>query len=139
MPEDRHVCVMDNYVPETTLTREVDFLVCRIEDHIYTKFWEHKFSACAFSNGMERAVHDELRRQLNLAYHHTDHRQAIKSLGTTVAWLRRLNPDAAASLAEGLEETLTVVRLGVPELLRKTLSTTNPIETAGLLPENWSM
>ena len=74
--------------------------------------------------------HDELRRQLNLAYHHTDHRQAVKSLGTTVAWLRRLNPDAAASLAEGLEETLTVVRLGVPELLRKTLSTTNPIESA---------
>lgn len=74
--------------------------------------------------------HDELRRQLNLAYHHTDHRQAVKALNTTVAWLRRLNPDAAASLQEGLEETLTVVRLGVPELLRKTLSTTNPIESA---------
>lgn len=74
--------------------------------------------------------HDELRRQLNLAYHHTDHRQAVKALNTTVAWLRRLNPDAAASLQEGLEETLTVVRLGVPELLRKTLATTNPIESA---------
>ena len=74
--------------------------------------------------------HDELRRQLNLAYHHTDHRQAVQSLNTTVAWLRRLNPDAAASLAEGLQETLTVVRFGVPELLRKTLSTTNPIESA---------
>lgn len=74
--------------------------------------------------------HDELRRQLNLAYHHTDHRQAVKALGTTVAWLRRLNPDAAASLQEGLEETLTVVRLGVPELLRKSLATTNPIESA---------
>jgi transposase-like protein len=74
--------------------------------------------------------HDELRRQLNLAYHHTDHRQAIKALDTTVAWLRRLNPDAAASLQEGLEETLTVVRLGVPELLRKSLATTNPIESA---------
>lgn len=74
--------------------------------------------------------HDELRRQLNLAYHHTDHRQALKALNTTVAWLRRLNPDAAASLQEGLEETLTVVRLGVPELLRKSLATTNPIESA---------
>ena len=38
--------------------------------------------------------------------------------------------DAAASLEEGLEETLTVVRLNVPALLRKTLSTTNPIESA---------
>jgi putative transposase len=74
--------------------------------------------------------HDELRRQLNLAYHHTDHRQALKALNTTVAWLRRLNPDAANSLQEGLEETLTVVRLGVPEMLRKTLATTNPIESA---------
>jgi putative transposase len=74
--------------------------------------------------------HDELRRQLNLAYHHTDHRQAVKALNTTVAWLRRLNPDAAASLQEGLEETLTVVRLGMPELLRKSLATTNPIESA---------
>lgn len=74
--------------------------------------------------------HDELRRQLNLAYHHADHRQALKALNTTVAWLRRLNPDAAASLQEGLEETLTVVRLGVPELLRKSLATTNPIESA---------
>jgi hypothetical protein len=33
---------------------------------------------------------------------------------------------AAASLEEALEETLTVVRLGVPELLRKALSTTRP-------------
>ena len=42
----------------------------------------------------------------------------------------RINPDAAASLREGLEETLTVVRLGVPGALRRTLATTNPIESA---------
>jgi putative transposase len=74
--------------------------------------------------------HDELRRRLNEAYHDTDYQRALNSLRGTVQWLRRLNPDAAASLEEGLEETLTVVRLGVPELLRKTLSTTNPIESA---------
>ena len=45
-------------------------------------------------------------------------------------WLERINPDAALSLREGLEETLTVVRLGLPEVLRKTLATTNPIESA---------
>jgi transposase-like protein len=45
-------------------------------------------------------------------------------------WLERLSPDAAASLREGLEETLTVVRLGVAEPLRRTLSTTNPVESA---------
>jgi len=39
-------------------------------------------------------------------------------------------PSAASSLREGLDETLTVHKLGVPGLLRQTLSTTNPIESA---------
>lgn len=80
--------------------------------------------------------HDELSRQLSVAWQETDHRQALKLLRTTVEWLRRLSPDAAASLEEGLEETLTVVRLRVPALLRKTLSTTNPIESAFSVAES---
>lgn len=43
-----------------------------------------------------------------------------------VRYLERLNPSAAASLREGLEETLTLHRLGVTGLLKKTLLTTNP-------------
>jgi putative transposase len=77
-----------------------------------------------------------LSRQLNAAYHETDYAQALKGLKTTARWLERLNPDAAASLREGMEETLTVVRLGVPELLRRTLATTNPIESAFSVAEN---
>jgi len=72
----------------------------------------------------------ELLRQLNAAYHEDDHDVALKGLKTTARWLDRISPDAAASLREGMEETLTVVRLGVPELLRKTVATTNPIESA---------
>jgi len=79
---------------------------------------------------------DELSRQLHAAYHETDYDQALKGLKTTARWLERLNPDAAASLREGMEETLTVVRLGVPELLRRTLATTNPIESAFSVAEN---
>jgi transposase-like protein len=79
---------------------------------------------------------DGLSRQLNAAYHETDYDQALKGLKTTARWLERLNPDAAASLREGMEETLTVVRLGVPELLRRTLATTNPIESAFSVAEN---
>jgi hypothetical protein len=41
-----------------------------------------------------------------------------------------VNPDAASSLREGLEEALTVVRLGVSGALWRTLETTNPIESA---------
>lgn len=78
----------------------------------------------------------ELSRQLHAAYHETDYDKALKGLKTTARWLERLNPDAAASLREGMEDTLTVVRLGLPELLRRTLATTNPIESAFSVAEN---
>ena len=80
--------------------------------------------------------HDELSRQLHAAYHETDYDEALRRLKTTARWLERLNPDAAASLREGMEETLTVVRLGIPELLRRTLATTNPIESAFSVAQN---
>ena len=44
--------------------------------------------------------------------------------------LMDLNPSAARSLGEGMEETLTVHRLHVPMHLRKTLASTNVIESA---------
>lgn len=56
MPEDAVVRVMDNYFPETAITRDGEFIVCEIEEHLYTKYWEHKFSAYAFAEAMERAV-----------------------------------------------------------------------------------
>jgi putative transposase len=80
--------------------------------------------------------HEELGRRLSTAYHETSVTQALALLRATVRWLKRLSPAAAASLEEGLEETLTVVRLGVPELLRKTLATTNPIESAFSVAES---
>ena len=43
--------------------------------------------------------------------------------------LRLLNVSVAASLLEGLEETLTLQRLGVPELLRVSFRTTNVVES----------
>jgi transposase-like protein len=80
--------------------------------------------------------HEELAERLSAAYHETNATQALTLLRATVKWLRRISPAAAASLEEGLEETLTVVRLGVPELLRKTLATTNPIESAFSVAES---
>ena len=43
--------------------------------------------------------------------------------------LDKTRPGAAASLREGLEETLTVLRLGVPPTLARTLRSTNAIES----------
>jgi hypothetical protein len=56
MPEDVSVLIMDDYFPETTVSRDGEFLVCEIREHLYTKYWEHKFSAYAFAEAMERAV-----------------------------------------------------------------------------------
>jgi transposase-like protein len=72
----------------------------------------------------------ELERHLSAAYQEADYETAKRSLERTAAWLARVNPDAAASLREGLEETLTVIKLGVPRALRRSLATTNPIESA---------
>ncbi len=72
----------------------------------------------------------ELDQRLGAAYQENDYEAAKQSLEGTGKWLSRINPDAAASLREGLLETLTVVRLGVSVALRLTLATTNPIESA---------
>jgi transposase-like protein len=72
----------------------------------------------------------ELGRRLSEAYQETDYATAKASLEATARWLDRVNADAGASLREGLDETLTVVRPGVHGALRRTLATTNPIESA---------
>lgn len=56
LPDDVAVSIMDDYFPDTTITRDGESLVCEISEHLYTKYWEHKFSAYAFSEAMERAV-----------------------------------------------------------------------------------
>ncbi len=72
----------------------------------------------------------EARRRLNAAWGMNSSEEARDALAKVVEWLRGLNESAAASLEEGLEETLTVHRLAVEGLLRRTLLTTNPIESA---------
>lgn len=68
-------------------------------------------------------------RRIRNAYAMTDYKEAQAELEKIVRQLERINPCAAHSLEEGLEETLTVHRLGVGGLLRRTLSSTNPIES----------
>jgi hypothetical protein len=43
MPENACVSVMDNDFPDVTIRRENDVFVCEIREHLYTKYWEHKF------------------------------------------------------------------------------------------------
>lgn len=67
---------------------------------------------------------------LTMAYREFDYKTAKDKLLLLASNLEYRYPKAAASLREGLEETLTVNRLNVPGLLRETLCSTNPMESA---------
>ena len=69
-------------------------------------------------------------KNLTMAYREFDYETAKDKLLLLASSLEYRYPKAAASLREGLEETLTVHRLNVPGLLRETLSNTNPLESA---------
>jgi putative transposase len=70
-----------------------------------------------------------IRRRLRAAWKLTDHAAAMDRLGVLADELQRTHPGAAASLREGLKETLTLQRLGIDGRLWRTLSSTNPIES----------
>jgi len=72
---------------------------------------------------------NEARRRMNAAWSMNDPLEAREALLAVLEWLRTINQAAAASLEEGFDETLTVHRLGVQGALRRTLVTTNPIES----------
>jgi len=69
-------------------------------------------------------------KKLNAAYALEDYAAAKQALSVLHRELMDLNPSAARSLEEGMEETLTVHRLHLPMQLRKTMASTNVIESA---------
>jgi transposase-like protein len=69
-----------------------------------------------------------VRQTLRDAYACADAARAKRMLANLVRRLRDDHPGAAASLEEGLDETLTVKRFGLPRRLERQLSTTNAIE-----------
>jgi putative transposase len=75
------------------------------------------------------AVASTVAKRMRRAYHHTDPLVAQAELEALARELDRSHPGAAASLREGLAETLTITRLGVPPTLARTLRSTNTIES----------
>jgi transposase-like protein len=69
-------------------------------------------------------------KKLNATYALEGYDAAKEALNELHRELMDLNPSAARSLAEGLEETLTIHRLHLPVQLRKTMASTNVIESA---------
>jgi putative transposase len=74
------------------------------------------------------AVASTVAKRMRRAYHHADPLIAQAELEALARELDRSHPGAAASLREGLVETLTIGRLGVPPTLARTLRSTNTIE-----------
>jgi putative transposase len=71
----------------------------------------------------------EAHRRFRTALEQTSYKDARQMLLEFERWLRGINESAADSLLEAIEEILTLHRLKVPALLRKTLHSTNPIES----------
>ncbi len=70
-----------------------------------------------------------VKRRLRSAWELDDHAAALERLRALAGELERSHPGAAASLREGLEETLTLQRLSVTGSLKRTLASTNPCES----------
>jgi transposase-like protein len=68
------------------------------------------------------------KKAMDQAYATRDVERARRLLNNLARVLSTPHPGAAASLKEGLEETLTVMKLRLPDALAKTLVTTNAIE-----------
>ena len=70
-----------------------------------------------------------VKRRLRAAWAETAHGRARERLRALAADLERTHPGAAGSLREGMEETLTLTRLGIGGDLKRTLESTNPCES----------
>ena len=70
-----------------------------------------------------------VKRRLRAAWAEHDHDRALECLQTLAGELERTHPGAAGSLREGMNETLTLTRLGIRGNLKRTLESTNPCES----------
>jgi putative transposase len=79
---------------------------------------------------LPKANHMEFRRRWKKLHGNVSYNLAKKEHQELLDWLGEINDAAMTSLAEADQETLTVIKLNVPALLKKTLLSTNPIESA---------
>jgi transposase-like protein len=77
---------------------------------------------------LPKHLKEQVRLVMKAAYR-LPHEEGLSKLEGQAAWLESQYPSAAASLREGLEETFTINRLGLPAALSRCLGTTNLIES----------
>lgn len=88
--------------------------------------WHKRENVVSYLPEKHRAA---MRRKLQAAYEHATYEAATRALARVRQELRLLNVSALASLEEGLDETLTLHRLGVFRELGISLKTTNLLES----------
>lgn len=82
---------------------------------------------------LPKGIQDAYRAKLQSAYSEQSYEGAKTALRAIKAELRQINESAVASLEEGLEETLTLHRLGLMRELGRSFKTTNMIESINAL------
>jgi transposase-like protein len=96
-------------------------------DHpVITRCQQHKIRNVR--DRLPERLQDVVERRMRAARHAPSALDAQAQLEALARELDKTHPGAAASLREGIAETLTVLRLGVPPTLARTLHSTNPIE-----------
>jgi putative transposase len=93
-------------------------LVHRCQEHKRRNVLDH----------LPQHLHASVGRAMNDAWHSKDAALARRQLERLANSLAKTHPGAAASLREGLAETLTLTTLGIHGALYRTLRTSNPIE-----------
>lgn len=107
-------------------------IIKTLKDH-YGKKLLHQRCAIHKDRNIQRHLakkyRKEAHRRFQTALEQNAYDDAYRMLKDFEKWLRTINESAADSLLEALEDILTLHRLKVPALLRKTLTSTNPIES----------
>jgi len=94
--------------------------------------WHKRENVVSYLSRSEQAP---LRKRLQRAYDRPDYDEALTALTQIHRELEERNQSAAASLEEGLGETLTLHRLGVYAVLGRSFKTTNCLESVNALVE----
>lgn len=94
--------------------------------------WHKRENVVSYLSKPEQA---SWRKRLQRAYERPEYNEALVALEQLHGELVERNQSAAASLEEGLEETLTLHRLGVYGVLGRSLKTTNCLESVNALVE----
>ena len=78
---------------------------------------------------LPKVHHQEFRRRWKLVHGSTDFEVARGHLEQLKQWVGNINHEALASLEESGVETLTMIRLGAGKEIKKSLCSTNPLES----------